>query len=424
MSSVDYQRFLSRDSRLSKYFDPIEVLPPSKEEAKKILFLAASQKEASTGLIFSISAINALLDGSERYITETPFPEKTLDLLGEVAASLPPNGGVVTVDQVNEIISLKTKIPLARLTESEKQQLSNLEQIIHQELINQDSAVSLIAKSLRSRSVGLKDEKRPVGSFLFLGPSGVGKTQTAKVLAKVYYGSGTKIIRFDMAQYVGPEGVARLIGSAAQNQPGELTSAIKNQPASLLLLDEIEKSPPEIFNLFLTLLDEGYITDAFGQKIICSHLFVIATSNAGAEHIRQLVGSGVSGDRLQTEVVDFVQKSQVFSPEFINRFDGVVVFEPLDQSKLVQVAGLLLKDLQNNLKLRNILVSFDEQVPAKLVRENFDPAFGARPLRRAIDLTLSDIISRAILSGEIKEGDNITVSALSAPNEFTLAPSP
>jgi ATP-dependent Clp protease ATP-binding subunit ClpC len=419
ISPVEYERFISRDSRLLKYFDLVEAVPPSKEEAFDILAVAASEREAKSSLLFSIFALNAILDGSDRYITETPFPEKTLDLLSEVASAQSSDSPkTISADDVNQVLSQKTKIPLARLTESEKSQLSNLEDIIHQNLIGQNTAVSLIAKSLRSRSVGLKDDHRPVGTFLFLGPTGVGKTQTAKVLSRVYFGHESKILRFDMAEYIGPEGISRLIGSAANNQPGLLTSAIKNQPAALLLLDEIEKSPPEIFNLFLTLLDEGYITDAFGQKINCNHLFVIATSNAGAEFIRQSVTSGQTGDQLQRSVVEHIQKNAYFSPEFLNRFDGVVVFEPLAPDQLNQITGLLLNDLKINLETKNIFLEFDPQTITKLVIENYDPAMGARPIRRAIDLVLSDTISRAILGGEVVVGDKIKIAPGSQHDQY------
>jgi len=201
------------------------------------------------------------LDGSDRYITDTPLPEKSLELMDLVVENEEINGSLVTKDEVNRVLSEKTGISLARLTELEKEKLTNLEEIIGRSLIGQKTAVDLVAKSLRSRVVALGNEKKPVGSFLFLGPTGVGKTEMAKVLADIYYGSRENILRFDMAEYLGQEGVERLIGSVVNNRPGLLTKEIKNKPASLLLLDEIEKAPKEIYNLFLTLLDEGYISD-------------------------------------------------------------------------------------------------------------------------------------------------------------------
>ena len=278
--------------------------------------LAVKSAELTKNIIFALPALRQIIDGSDRFITDTPFPEKALDILDELVTYAGSHKvKTITVDHVNAILSQKTGISLTRLTPQDKKILANLETTLHSQLVGQDAAVSLIAKSLRARSLGTKNENRPIGSFLFLGPTGVGKTQTAKALAQVYYGSPSHILRFDMAEYAGFEGLSRLIGSVQQNLPGALTTAIKNRPTSLLLLDEIEKAPPQIYNLLLTLLDEGFITDAFNRKIICQHLFVIATSNAGSEYIRQLVSQGITGDRLQKTVIDYVQKIGTFSPE-------------------------------------------------------------------------------------------------------------
>jgi len=222
-----------------------------------------------------------------------------------------------------------------------------------------------------------------------------------------------------MAEYVGPEGVARLIGSVANNQPGALTTAIKNHPASLLLLDEMEKCPPEIINFFLTLLDEGYIVDATGKKIICRYLFVIATSNAGSEFIRQSVQAGVNGEALQQTVIDHVQKEGIFSPEFLNRFDGVVVYEPLSPENLVKIAHLQLQELVTNLLSKNIYLEFGPDVTQKLATEGYEPAFGARPMRRIIDLTLSDLLGKALLDQQLVDGDHIRLIAGVAKNEYS-----
>jgi ATP-dependent Clp protease ATP-binding subunit ClpC len=240
----------------------------------------------------------------------------------------------------------------------------------------------------------------------------------AKVLAEVYYGSTDQIIRFDMAEYAGSEGLERLIGSVNKNLPGALTTAIKNNPASLLLLDEIEKASSDIFNLFLAMLDEGYITDAFGKQVNCRNLFVIGTSNAGAEYIRTLVTKGAQGEDLQTNVVNYVLEQNIFSPELLNRFDGVVVFEPLSEENLTAIARLMLANFAKGLETKNIHVTFDEPVYEKLARDGFDPAFGARPMRRIVSIVLGDLIGRGILSGEIKEGYTIKITALAGKEQF------
>ena len=412
LTPVDYERFVSSNLRLRKYFEVVEVVPPSKDDAFRILMEAAKNWEEKQAIILPIPALRQILDGSDKYISEIPFPEKALEMLDSVVLYKEMQGRgnyVVSVDDVNIVLAEKTGISFARLTQQEKSKLTNIENIIHERLVNQEIAVNLIGKSLRGRSVGVKEESRPIGSFLFLGPTGVGKTQTAKVLSNIYYGSEANIIRFDMAEFAGREGLERLIGSVDNNQPGIMTTAIKNRPASLLLLDEMEKATPSVYNLFLTLLDEGSITDAFGRKINCKHLFVIATSNAGAEFIRQLVGKGVVGEDLQNKVLDYVQKQEIFSPEFLNRFDGVVVYEPLKKEHLIQIAWLMLTELQKTLKARNIILEVTDEACGKLAEDGYEPESGARPMRRVVDLVLGDLLGKAILSEEIIPGDKIKI---------------
>ena len=416
---VEYERFLADDQRISKYFEVIEINQPNKDDALMILMQAIDQVEIKSKIRFSIQAVRQILDGSDRYITDIPFPEKILELMDQVVVDETGNDNWVTADDVNKTLSEKTGISIGRLTEGEKEKLGNLEEIIEKELIGQKNAVDLIARSLRSRVAAVKDENKPIGSFLFLGPTGVGKTQTAKVLADVYYGSRKSILRLDMAEFVGREGLERLVGSVERNRPGILTSEIKNKPASLLLLDEIEKAPPEIFNLFLTMLDEGYINDANGNKVVCRHLFVVATSNAGAKFVRQQVANGIKGEELQKSVIDFIQKEGLFSPEFLNRFDGVVVFEPIEGQNLVKIAELMLKDLQTNLLKKNINVSFGEGLAKKVAEDGFDIEFGARPMRRVVDLVIGDVLGKAIIENKILPGDKIKLLPGIGKDEYT-----
>lgn len=415
----DYERFISQNLRLRKFLKDVEVTPPTKEEAMEILVEAAMNWEANKNITITIQALRKILEESDKYITEVPFPEKALELLDAVVMYKEQKGGeIIGVDDANVILSEKIGVSFAHLTTREKKSLGKLEEIIHKRLVNQDAAVNLIAKSLRGRMTGIKKENSPIGSFLFLGPTGVGKTETAKVLANVYYGSAENIIRLDMAEYAGREGLERLIGSVSTNQPGMLTTSIKNRPASLLLLDEIEKATPEIYNLFLSLLDEGSITDVFGRKINCRNLFVIATSNAGAEYIRQTVTKGVKGEDLQDQVVNFVLEKGIFSPEFLNRFDGVVVYEPLTHEYLVKIAGLLLTDMAKNLERKNIFLNVTDEASEKLAKEGYDPAFGARPMQRVVGLVLGDVLGKAILSDEIVPGDKIEITAGQGKGEF------
>ncbi len=420
-SQEDYERFLFSNSRLRKHFEAIEVVPPSKDVALEILTNSADDWEISKKITVTTQALTEIIEGSDKYITETPFPEKALEVLDRTISLIErKDKNTIFPDDVDSVLADQTGIALARLTEKEKEILGNLEEVLHTKLIGQEIAISQIAKSLRSRSVGAKDESRPIGSFLFLGPTGVGKTQTAKVLSQVYYGSEKNIIRFDMAEYTGDEGLARLIGSVGKNFPGALTTAIKNKPSSILLLDEIEKAPPEIFNLFLNLLDEGYIVDAFDRKISARHLFVIATSNAGSEYIRQSVIKGVEGEKLQTEVLDYVQKNHTFSPEFLNRFDGVVVFTPLSKPDLKHIASLLLQELAAKLKDQNISLQITDDVCAKLAEDGFEPEFGARPMRRIVDVEIGDIIGKAILKNTLVSGSVFKLIPQSKKSHYTV----
>lgn len=417
----DYERFVVRNLRLRKYLKEVEIVPPEREDVMKILIESALFWERQKNLLIQTPALRQILEASDKYITEVPFPEKALELLEAVIEYVEQSKRkVVSVEDANKVLAEKTGISFSYITQTEKTKLTNLEHLIHEKLVNQKTAISLIAKSLRSRSVGAKKEDRPIGSFLFLGPTGVGKTETAKVLANTYFGSEKEIVRFDMAEYQGTEGIERLLGSVKQGTPGVLTTAIKNKPAGLLLFDELEKAPLEIRNILMTLLDEGYITDAFGKKVIGRHLFIIATSNAEAEYIRTLVNRNVAGEDLQKQVVEHVLKEGIFTPEFINRFDGVVVYEPLTGEYLQEIARLMLSDLIARISDKDISLTYGEDVIAKLAYEGFEPAFGARPMRRIVDLTLGDILGKEILSDTIKAGDTIKIIAGQGKGEYSL----
>jgi ATP-dependent Clp protease ATP-binding subunit ClpC len=421
LSSNDYERFVLPNSRLRKFFQVVEVQPVSKSDALLILFEFASRWEAVRHISISVYTLRAVLDGADNYITDTPFPEKALELLDHVIVYMGKNRRTRSDPKdVNVVISEETGISVSRLTEDEKNLLTHLEEVLHRNLIGQDIAVHLIAQSLRARTVGTKSPNRPVGSFLFLGPTGVGKTQTAKTLSRAYYGSEKYLLRFDMAEYSGSEGVSRLIGSVSANRPGNLTSAIRKQPASLLLLDEIEKSSHEIYNLFLTLLDEGQITDAFGKNISCRHLFVIATSNAGSQRVRELLAKGVSPEVLQKEVVEYIQTQGIFSPEFLNRFDGVVVFQPLEQEELKAIAKLMLQEVAQNLVQKNVTLEITDDVCLKLAQEGYQPDNGARAMRRIVDLEIGDIIGKALLSGALKSGDHFRLVPGQSVSEYQI----
>ncbi len=420
LTTKDYERFVSQNLKLRRFFDLIEAEQPTKEEAFEIIINLAAKYEKEKGVVIPIFVLRKILEESDRYVTETPFPEKVLELLEAVVVyCLQKKNFVIGIADVDVVLTERTGIPF-EVTRSQKDKLSNLEEIIHERLVDQELAVSLIAKTLRSKTLKVVDDRRPIGSFLFLGPTGVGKTEVAKILSRVYFGSESEIIRFDMAEFAGREGLERLIGSLSLNQPGLLATSIKKNPASLLLLDEIEKSSREIMNVFLSVLDEGSFTDVFGNKIVCRNLFIIGTSNAGAEYIRQLVSSGVPKEKMQKQVVDYVLKENIFSPEFLNRFDGVVVFNPLSPSDLEKIASLMLSELADNLKNKGLGVEIAPEAVKKLALEGYQPEFGARPMKRIINLVLGDLFGKALLNGEIKSGDRIRLTAREAHEEFVI----
>lgn len=418
---IEFERFIAPNARLRKHLQRVQITPPSKEMAMEILLEVAKNLEVKTGKVIEITALRKILDESDRYITETPFPEKALELLEAVMSYVEGNNKTrLTGNEVNEVFAEKTGISLTKMTADEKTKLTNLEDIIHEKLIDQEMAVKLIAQSLRAKTVGVTDSNRPMGSFLFLGPTGVGKTETAKVLAKVYYGNEDSILRFDMAEYAGAEGLERLVGSVTRNYPGAMTTAIRNKPASLLLLDEFEKATREVFNLFLTVLDEGYLTDAFGKRIVARNLFVICTSNAGAEYIRQSVSKGMTGPELQKELVNYVLEKGIFTPELINRFDGVIVYQPLGENELRQISKLMLDSYAKQLKNKGIILEVTQELIDKLAVDGYDPAFGARPMRRIVDLIFGDLVGTEMLAGRVKDGSKIQIEPGAQKEQYSV----
>ena len=405
----EYEKYISRNFRLMKHFEKVEVTPLDRETATQVLIDRAADLESRSGITITIPILRKMVRTADRYFSETPFPKKALELLeGVITYVQYQNKSAIEPDDIAAVVSERTGIPTSTLTHSDKKKLSNIEDLMKQQLVGQETALQLIAQSLRSRAMGVADNERPVGTFLFLGPTGVGKTETAKVLSRIYYGH-SDIIRFDMAEFIGMEGMTKMIGSMQMNQPGMLTTKLRNNPAGMLLLDELEKASDEVYNVLLTLFDEGYIMDAFGRKVDARNNFVIATSNAGSDLIRQLVERGLTGEDLQRNVVEHVLNERLFSPEFINRFDGVVVYEPLSHQDLTQIAQLQLNRLKNRMSEKNIQLHMDDALFQKVAQDGFDPAFGARPMRRVVDLHIGDLISKALLSEQINPGDKVRI---------------
>ena len=408
--NLNYYHHISENATLNKLFDKVEVNPPSNEiVAEELKLSIIPSLEYSQNVIISVQALHEVITLSDRFDSQHPFPEKAIDLLNEIIIfAKDKKHYIILPPDVRELLTIKTRIPVGDLENREKDLLTHLAERLHESIINQEEAIQSIAKSMRRGRTDVAVSQKPLGSFLFLGPTGVGKTETAKTLARLYFGAEDKMIRFDMSQYQ-DEGVSRLIGSTQSNQSGELLQKITDNPFSVLLLDEIEKADRKVQNLFLTLLDEGYIEDNTGHHLDCKNLIVIATSNAGGEFIRETVLKGQNTTPLKDAVLEFVQKNDIFSPEFLNRFDNVVVFTPLSEGHLREVTRLMLQKLNKRLEKHQISVKITGDLIRSLVAIGHDPVFGARAIGRTIADQIEDQIAQRIIKGDLKKGEEIEI---------------
>lgn len=406
-----YQKYLLPNPIVNKLFGRVDILPPDKQTALQISLDYILGLEKERKIIFTYQAVKEAVDQSDRYVTEIPFPEKALDLLDEVAVYAERNNQpIVQPRLVDEILSLKTKVPIGQLTENERDKLINLEEVIHRRLINQEQAVIDLAGAMRRARVGVGSEKKPLGVFMFLGPTGVGKTETAKALAEAYFGAEDKMVRFDMNEFQDDGAGIRLLGDFERNQPGVMANKLREHPYGVVLFDEIEKASKQVLNLFLTAFDEGYLTDNFGRNFSLRDMIIVCTSNAGAEMIRQKVTLGLKPNDFKTELIDQLLKQGVYSPEFINRFDSVVVYRPLSEEHLKQVANLLLISLNKRIREKGISVKITDQLLAQIARQGNDPTFGARPMKRLIQDKIEAPLAEKILRNEVRQGEEVEFS--------------
>lgn len=327
---------------------------------------------------------------------------------------------VVKTEDIAEVVSEWTKIPVKKLAEGESKRLARLEQILHRRVVGQDEAVTAVAKAVKRGRVGLKDPKRPIGSFLLLGPTGVGKTELSKALAEAVFGNEQSMIRVDMSEYMEKHSVSKLIGSppgyVGYEEGGQFSEKVRRNPYSVILFDEIEKAHPDVFNILLQVLDDGHITDAQGRKVDFKETIIIMTSNAGAQAIvsPKKLGFGAVEDekqdykRMKEGVMEEVKR--MFKPEFLNRIDEIIVFHTLNKDEIKKIVGILLKDLVKRCKDQmNITLKVRDSVKELIAKEGFDPKYGARPLKRAIQNKIEDAMAEEILEGKIKEGDEVTL---------------
>ena len=394
-------------------FEKVEVKEPDKKMTELICQDSAREIESRVKVKITVQAVKEIVEKADLYITDAPFPKKAIDLLEEatIYAAVQSSDYFVKPIHVDAVISQKTEIPVGRLKEEEKEKLANLEDILHRRVINQNGAISDIASAMRRGRLGIGEKKRPIGSFLFMGPTGVGKTETAKALAEVYFGSEKRMNRFDMSEFQGAGAIEKMIGSKQKGTTGLLTTAVKENPFALLLLDEIEKADYGVLNLFLQVLDEGWLTDSFGRKINFRNQIIIATSNAGAEFIRAGIGKEEGAEELRKRLLDHILEKGVFRPEFLNRFDGTIVFKPLSRENLFKIAELMLNGLKKRLAKQDIVFNFEDSLSLKIAELGYDPANGARPMRRVIQKRVEDLIAKKMLTGEIKKRVPFEVTA-------------
>jgi ATP-dependent Clp protease ATP-binding subunit ClpC len=328
----------------------------------------------------------------------------------------------VTAEDIAEVVSRKTGIPVSQLTTEERERLLRLEQELHERVVGQEEAVSAIAEAVRRSRAGLGDPRRPVGSFLFLGPTGVGKTELARALAEALFGDESLMVRFDMSEFQERHTVSRLVGAppgyVGYEEAGQLTEAVRRRPYSVLLFDEIEKAHPDVFNILLQILDDGRLTDSQGRTVDFKHAVVIMTSNLGADRIQRHAREDESFDKLKAELMDALRQS--FRPEFLNRIDEIIVFQALTAEQIKEITRFLLDRLARRLHAQQIDVVFTDAAVELLAREGFDPEYGARPLRRTIQRLVENELSRMVLSGGLEPGSTVTVDAVDGRLQFDV----
>ncbi|NLY39038.1 MAG: ATP-dependent Clp protease ATP-binding subunit [Firmicutes bacterium] len=476
----EYRKHIEKDPALERRFQPIMVGEPTREESLAILKGLRDRYEAHHKVKIADEALETAVQLSDRYITDRFLPDKAIDLIDEAASRVrirnytaPPDlkemeeklhslrsekeaavrnqefelaaklrdqehkfkeeldelkreweqklstadQAMVTADDVAYIVSSWTGIPVKKLAEGESERLLKLEEILHERVIGQDEAVSAVSRAIRRARSGLKDPKRPVGSFIFLGPTGVGKTELARALAEALFGDERAVIRLDMSEYMEKHTAARLIGAppgyVGYEEGGQLTEKVRRKPYSVILFDEMEKAHPDVFNVLLQILEDGRLTDGKGRTVDFRNTVVIMTSNVGATYLRKsTLGFGVSSEeagyeQMKERVLDELRRT--FRPEFLNRVDDIIVFHALNEGHISQIVEIMLAELNRRIAEFSLKLDVSEAAKAQLVKEGYDPSFGARPLRRVIQKRLEDAISEEMLQGKIRPGEMVYV---------------
>ncbi len=413
-TTENYSRYIENRA-LGNSLTTIGIKEPAFNDTIKILESKAGSLEAKYDVFIVYSALEQAVKMAERYLHDKFLPLKAIELLEKAAlvtaknAQNDPSKSFCTQEEVALAIGEMTGIPVNQITIDESEKLLNLEKEIHKRLIGQEEAVKAVSASLRRARVQLKDSKRPIASFLFLGPTGVGKTELAKAVSEAYFGDEDYLTRIDMSEYQNQDSVKKMIGDS-DGTLGYLTEAVRKKPFSLILLDEVEKAHPDILNLFLQLLDDGRLTDGQGRTINFSESIIIATSNIGALYIQEQIKLKTSLALIRQELIDN-QLNKHMRPELINRFDGIIVFKPLSMENVLAIATLMLKKIKKTLEKKGVGLKADKDGVAILAKEGYDPKFGARPLRRLLQEKVEDDIANKFLKGELKRRDTIVINS-------------
>lgn len=401
-----YKRVIE-GTALSGIFERVDVPEPDTNLAIQILQAESGGIEYQTRVYFSYDAIVGAVKLSDKYLHERYLPDKAIEIIKEAAMYAQNKRGknsIVTVNDVAKVVSEKGKVPVASITESEREKLLKLEEVIHKRIIGQAEAVEAVSSALRRAGAGMHEGKKPIANFLFLGPTGVGKTELAKTIAEVYFGDEDNMLRVDMSEYQEKSGAERMIGG--KGEAGILTEAVRERPSALLLLDELEKAHPDILNLFLQVMDDGRLTDGRGRTVDFTNLIIIATSNAGSDFIAKEVDKKTPIEEIKKALLE-EKLGNYFRPEFLNRFDGVIVFRPLTPEEIIKIAELLIKKIARKLSDKGVEVIVEEPALRELAKLGFDPKFGARPLRRVLAKEVEDRLANMLLRGEIRRRDKV-----------------
>jgi ATP-dependent Clp protease ATP-binding subunit ClpC len=411
-SNKEYVQYIE-SSALGQVLKKVNVVEPDKNQTIQMMEAHVGLVEGKNKVYFTYDALEKIYELSNRYITDVALPKKAIDLMDEVAILVSKSkrgDNLVKAEDVAQLVSNKTNIPLTQVTTQESNKLMNLEQEIHERIVGQEEAVKMVSAALRRARSELRDLKRPIVNLLFLGPTGVGKTELAKTVAEKYFGNENDMIRLDMSEYQAQSSLPRLIGSPQSSTPGLLTEAVRHKPFALLLLDEIEKAHPDILNIFLQVMEDGRLTDALGRTVDFTNLIIVATSNAGTEYIQDQINAGKNIADFSDDLIKN-RLREIFRPEFLNRFDAVMVFRPLNQEEIFRITGLMLKKVKKRLEEKGIFFEVTETAQRELAQAGFDPVFGARPLRRVIQEKVDNALADFLLQGQLGRRDIVVYDA-------------